>query len=37
MLDTQGAGYEAKEKNQVSHLFYVDELKLFSRVETEIQ
>jgi hypothetical protein len=31
MLDKQGAGYEVKGKNKVSHLFCMDDLKLFSR------
>jgi hypothetical protein len=37
MLNKQGAGYEFKGKNKVSCLFYMDELKLFSRDETELQ
>jgi hypothetical protein len=33
MLDTQGAGYEVKGENKISHLFCMDYLKLFSRDE----
>jgi len=31
------AGYAVKEENKVSHLFYMDDLKLFSRDETDLQ
>jgi hypothetical protein len=37
MLNKQGAGYEDKGKHKVSHLFYVDDLKLFSRDESKLQ
>lgn len=37
MLNKQGARYEVKGKNKVNHLFYTDDLKLFSRDETELQ
>jgi len=37
MLNIQGAGYEVKEKNKVSHLCYMDDFKLFSRDKTELQ
>jgi hypothetical protein len=37
MLNKQGAGYEVKEKNKVSHLCYTDDFKLFSRHKTELQ
>jgi hypothetical protein len=37
MLIKQGAGYEVKENHKVSHLFYMDDLKLFSRDESKLQ
>ena len=37
MLNKPGAGNEIKGKNKVSHLFYVDDLKVFSRDETKLQ
>ena len=37
MLNKQGAGYEVKEKNKVSHLCYMDDFKLFSRDKTKLQ
>ena len=37
MLNKQGAGYEVKEKNEVTHLFYMGDLKLFSRDEAKLQ
>ena len=37
MLSKQDAGYTVKGENKVSHLFYVDDLKLFSRDETDLQ
>jgi hypothetical protein len=37
VLDKQGKGYEVKVKNKVSHLFCMDDLKLFSRDKTELQ
>jgi hypothetical protein len=36
-LSKQGAGCAVKGENKVSHLFYVGDLKLFSRDETELQ
>jgi hypothetical protein len=36
-LNKQGAGYEVKEKNKVSHLYYMDDFKLFSRDKTDLQ
>ena len=35
MLNKQGAGYEVKGKNEVGHVLYMDDLKLFSRYETK--
>jgi len=29
--------YEVKGKNKVSHVFYMDDLKIFSRNKTELQ
>ena len=37
MLTKQGAGYEVTGKNKVKHLFYTDDLKLFSWDETQLQ
>ena len=37
MLNKQGAGYEVKEKNKVSHLCYMDDFKLLSRDKTVLQ
>jgi len=37
MLNKQGAVYEVKGCNKISHLFFMDDLKLFSRNETELQ
>jgi hypothetical protein len=37
MLIKRGAGYEVKEKHKVSHSFYMDDLKLFSRDESKLQ
>jgi len=37
MLIEQGMGYEVKKKHKVSHLFYRDDLELFSRVESKLQ
>jgi len=37
MLSKQGAVYEVKGKNKVSYLFCIDDLKLFSRDESELQ
>jgi hypothetical protein len=37
MLNKQEAEYEVKGKNKVSHWFYMDSLKLFSRDKTELQ
>lgn len=37
MLNKQGAGYEDKRNNKVSHFFYMDDLEIFSRGETGIQ
>jgi hypothetical protein len=37
MLIKQGMGYEVKEKHKVSHLFYMDDLKLFSSDEPKLQ
>ena len=37
MLNKQGAEYEVKGKNEVSYLFCTDDLKLFSRDESELQ
>lgn len=36
MLKKQGAGYDVKEINKVRQLFYVGNLKLFYRYETEL-
>jgi len=36
-LNKQWAGYKIKEKNQISHLFYMDDLHIFSRDKTELQ
>jgi hypothetical protein len=33
MLIKQRVGYEVKEKHKVSHLFYMDDLKLFSKLQ----
>jgi hypothetical protein len=35
-LGKQGAGYAVKGENKVSNLFYMDDLKLFSRDETDL-
>jgi len=37
MFNKQGAGYEVKEENKVSHLCYMDDFKLFSRYKTKLQ
>jgi len=37
MLNKQGAKYEVKGKNKVSYLFCMDDLKLFSKDESELQ
>lgn len=37
MLNKQGARYEVKEENKVSHLCYMDDIKLFSRYKTKLQ
>jgi hypothetical protein len=37
MLNKQGAVYEVKGSNRISHLFFMDDLKLFSRNKTELQ
>jgi len=37
MLSKQEAGYTVKGENKVGHLFYMDDLKLFSRDETNLQ
>jgi hypothetical protein len=37
MLSKQGAGYAVKGENKVGRLFYMDDLKLFSRDETDLQ
>ena len=36
VLNKQGAGCDIKEINKVSHLFYMDDLKLFYRDGTEL-
>jgi len=36
ILKKQGAGYDVKEINKFRQLFYVDNLKLFYRDETEL-
>jgi hypothetical protein len=36
-LSKQEAGYTVKGENKVSHLYYMDDLKLFSRDETDLQ
>jgi hypothetical protein len=37
MLNKQEAGYEVTGKNKVQHLFYIDDLKLFSWDEPQLQ
>jgi len=37
MLNKQGAEYEVKKKNKVRHFFWMNDLKLFSRDEAELQ
>jgi len=37
MLIEQGVRYEVKENHQVIHLFYMDDLELFSRDESKLQ
>jgi hypothetical protein len=36
-LNKHWAGYEIKVKTKISHLFYMDDLQIFSRDETELQ
>jgi hypothetical protein len=37
MLNKQGAEYEVKGKNKVRYLFCIDDLKLFSKDESELK
>ena len=37
MRNKQGAGYNVKVNNKISHSFFMDDLKLFSRDETELE
>lgn len=36
-LNKHWAGYKIKGKNKISHIFYMDDLQIFSRDETELQ
>lgn len=37
MLNRQGVGFKVDVHNKVSHLFYMDDLKLFAKDETQLQ
>lgn len=37
MLNRQGIGYKVGDNNKVSHLFYMDDLKLFSKDENQLK